>query len=106
MLAMMPREHHYYVYILSNRSRTLYVGVTNKLLFRVEQHRNGEFEGFTKKYNIHRLVYFERFQYVGNAIAREKEIKGWLRGKKIALIVEENPTWEDLFPGLVRAARS
>jgi putative endonuclease len=103
---MMPREHHYYVYILSNKSRTLYVGVTNKLLFRVEQHRNGEFEGFTKRYNIHRLVYFERFQYVQNAIAREKEIKGWLRAKKIALIEAENPTWEDLFPGLVRAAKS
>ncbi len=106
MLAIMPREHHYYVYILSNKPRTLYVGVTNKLLFRVEQHRNGEFEGFTKKYNIHRLVYFERFQHVGNAIAREKEIKGWLREKKIALITEENPTWEDLFPGLVRGATS
>jgi len=106
MLAIMPREHHYYVYILFNKSRTLYVGVTNKLLFRVEQHRNGEFEGFTKKYNIHRLVYFERFQYVGNAIAREKEIKGWLRARKIALIEEENPTWEDLFPSLVRGAAS
>ena len=106
MLPMMPREHHYYVYILSNKSRTLYVGVTNKLQFRVEQHRNGEFEGFTKRYNVHRLVYFERFQYVQNAIAREKEIKGWLREKKIALIVVENPTWEDLFPELVRAATS
>jgi putative endonuclease len=102
----MPREHHYYAYILSNNSRTLYVGVTNQLLVRVEQHRAGEFEGFTKKYNIHRLVYFERFQYVGNAIAREKQIKGWLRARKIALIEEENPTWEDLFPSLVRGAAS
>ena len=86
MLPNMAREHQYYMYILSSRSRTLYVGVTNKLLHRVEQHRRGEFDGFTKKYNIHRLVYFERFQYVGNAIAREKEIKGWLREKKMALI--------------------
>ena len=97
MLATMPREHHYYVYILSNKSRTLYVGVTNNLLSRVEQHRNGELEGFTKRYNIHRLVYFERFKYIGNAITREKELKGWLREKKIALIEAENPTWEDLY---------
>ena len=100
MLASMPREHHYYVYILANKSRRLYVGVTNKLLIRIEQHRNGEFEGFTKRYNIHRLVYFDRFQYVGNAIAREKEIKGWLREKKVALIEAQNPTWEDLYLSL------
>jgi len=100
----MIREHNYFVYIVSNKTRTLYVGVTNKLLFRVEQHRSGELEGFTKRYKIHRLVYFERFQYVVNAITREKQIKGWLRAKKIALIEEGNPTWEDLFPALVRGA--
>ncbi len=98
----MPREHRYYVYILSSKSRTLYVGVTNDLFHRIEQHRNGELDGFTKKYKIHRLVYFERFQYVDNAIAREKELKGWLRDKKIALINEQNPTWEDIYPLLLR----
>ena len=103
MLATMPREHHYYVYILANKSRRLYIGVTNKLLTRVEQHRSGEQEGFTKRYNIHRLVYFERFQYIGNAITREKALKGWLREKKIALIEAENPTWEDLYLELTGA---
>jgi putative endonuclease len=97
MLSEMPQEHHYYVYILSSRSRQLYVGVTNDLLRRVEEHRTGEQDGFTAKYKIHRLVYFEKFQYIGNAIAREKQIKGWLRAKKVALIEEGNPAWEDLY---------
>ena len=101
MLATMPRDYDYFVYILSSRSRTLYVGVTSRLVARVTEHRNGECDGFTKKYRVHRLVYFERFQYVGNAIAREKEIKGWLREKKVALITAFNPTWEDLYLGFV-----
>jgi putative endonuclease len=99
----MPRDHHYYVYILASRSRTLYVGVTSRLIFRVAQHRSGELGGFTSKYKIHRLVYFERFQYIGNAIAREKELKGWLREKKVALITAANPTWEDLYVEMVRS---
>ena len=101
MLTTMPKEHRYFVYIVSSKSRTIYIGVMNDLLARVEQHRTGEYDGFTKKYKIQRLVYFERFQYVGNAIAREKELKGWLREKKIALIVAENPTWEDLYVEMV-----
>ena len=104
MLATMPREHHYYVYILANKSRRLYIGVTNKLLTRVEQHRSGEQQGFTQRYNIHRLVYFERFQYIGNAITREKELKGWLREKKVALISAANPTWEDRYMEYITAA--
>jgi len=68
----------------------------------VEQHRSGVFDGFTKKYKIHRLVYFERFQYINNAIAREKQLKGWLRERKLALIVEQNPTWEDIYPRMLR----
>jgi putative endonuclease len=103
MLAIMQKDHHYYVYILSSRSRTLYIGVTKRLVFRIDQHRSGELGGFTSKYKIHRLVYFERFQYIGNAIAREKELKGWLREKKVALISAENPTWEDLYPTLIFA---
>jgi len=98
----MRKEHEYYVYILSNKSRTLYIGVTNGLFHRVEQHRHGVFDGFTKKYKIHRLVYFERFQYIDNAIAREKQLKGWRRERKIALIEEQNPTWEDIYPLMLR----
>ena len=97
MLATMPKEHHYYIYIVASRSRTLYIGVTNNLSARISDHREGTLDGFTKKYRIHRLVYFERFQYIGNAIAREKELKGWLREKKVALITAANPTWEDLY---------
>jgi putative endonuclease len=100
----MPKEHHYYVYIVASRSRTLYIGVTNKLIFRVTEHREGTLDGFTKKYRIHRLVYFEHFNYIDNAIAREKELKGWLREKKVALITEANPTWEDLYVEMVTPA--
>jgi len=81
---------------MSNRSKSLYIGVTNNLLRRVWEHKKGVGSEFCKHYKIDRLVYFERFQYVGNAIAREKQIKGLLRIKKIALIVAQNPTWRDL----------
>lgn len=91
----MPREKKYYVYILASKSRVLYVGVTGSLTARVMQHKSGE-EGFTAKYRITRLVYYETFQYVNSAIARETEIKAWRREKKVALIAAENATWEDL----------
>ncbi len=100
MLATMSGEFHFYVYLLASRSRTSYCGVTNDLLRRVEEHRSGEYDGFTAKYRIHRLVYYEHFQYVSTAVAREKEIKGWLRPRKITLIEADNPTWLDLYPGL------
>jgi putative endonuclease len=90
------REHHYYVYIMTNRSKTLYTGVTNNLLRRVCEHKQGGGSSFCAHYRLDRLVYFERFQYVGNAITREKQIKGLLRIKKIALIVGQNPAWRDL----------
>jgi putative endonuclease len=93
--AAMPREHHYYVYILSSRSRTLYIGVTNNLSARVREHREGKGNSFTKRYAIHRLVYFQRFKYINNAIAREKFLKHFTREEKLALITESNPTWED-----------
>ena len=86
----------YYVYIVASRSRTLYTGVTNDLVRRIGQHREGSISGFTKTYHIHRLVHVEPFGNVRGAIAREKQIKGWLRTKKIALIEATNPTWEDL----------
>jgi putative endonuclease len=88
--------HEYYVYIMASKSRTLYVGMTGDLLQRAFQHKNGLCDGFTKKYNITRLVYFESTSSVHEAIAREKQIKGWLRSKKVALIESQNPTWEDL----------
>ncbi len=86
----------YFVYIMTNRSKTLYTGVTNNLMRRVREHKEGTASQFTKKYKLDRLVYFERFEDIHNAIEREKSIKGWLRIKKIALVVSINPTWRDL----------
>ena len=86
----------YYVYILASKSRVLYIGITNNLWRRVWEHKNDALPGFTSKYRVHRLVYYETFKYVGNAIAREKCLKGWLREKKVALIRSANPTWKIL----------
>jgi putative endonuclease len=86
----------YYVYIMTNKSRTLYTGVTNNLERRVYEHKNKLVAGFTAKYNIQFLVYYEAGSDINSAIAREKEIKGWLRKKKIALIDSANPQWKDL----------
>ena len=92
----MPRANQYYVYIMTNKSGTLYVGLTNNLKERVRQHKNKLVEGFTRKYNIDRLAYFETFSDINSAIAREKTIKGWLRKKKLNLINSINPHWRDL----------
>ena len=81
---------------MTHRSRTLYTGVTNDLKRRVYEHKNKLINGFTKKYNITKLVYYEATNEVTSAIVREKQIKGWLRRKKIALIESANPQWEDL----------
>ncbi|RJR41468.1 MAG: GIY-YIG nuclease family protein [Deltaproteobacteria bacterium] len=86
----------YSVYILTNKSGTLYVGVTNDLERRMSEHKNALVEGFTKKYKINRLMYYETYNDVHDAIDREKQIKGWRRDKKIALIEEDNPRWQDL----------
>jgi putative endonuclease len=86
----------YFVYIMSSPTGTLYTGVTSELQRRVYQHKHKLIIGFTQKYNVTRLVYFETFGDVRDAIAREKQIKGWLRRKKIALIESTNPTWKDL----------
>ena len=96
---MSRREYHFYVYILASRSRTLYIGLTNNIFARIAQHRESRCGTFTARYNIHRLVYYEEFAYVNNAIARENELKDWNRAKKIALIEQNNPTWEDLADG-------
>ena len=84
---------------MTNKSKTLYVGMTNNIKKRVYEHKNKLIEGFTKKYNITRLIYVETFSYVRSAIAREKTIKGWLRKKKIVLIEKQNPQWKDLSEG-------
>ncbi len=94
-------EKHYFVYLLSNDwKNVVYVGVTNNLARRVYEHRNGLVEGFTKKYRVKNLVYFEQTTDVLSAIAREKEIKGWKRFKKNILINTMNPAWRDLSPEL------
>jgi putative endonuclease len=84
---------------MSSKNRVLYVGVTGFLMARVLRHRAGEGGEFTRRYLVHRLVYFESFHNVGDAIARETAIKKWRREKKVALIEERNPTWEDLAEG-------
>ena len=89
----------YFVYILANRSRTLYIGVTNDIHRRVLDHRLGTASAFTRRYMIRRLVHVESTTDVRVAIAREKQIKGWLRTKKIALIETANPEWTDLAAG-------
>ncbi|MEE9235930.1 MAG: GIY-YIG nuclease family protein [Candidatus Acidoferrales bacterium] len=86
----------FYVYILSNESRMLYIGITNNLIRRVLEHKNKQVPGFTKKYNLTRLVYYESTFDVRAAIRHEKQLKGWLRAKKIALIKSVNPQWKDL----------
>ena len=86
----------YYVYILTSSTGTLYTGITNNLEKRVYQHKHKLLPGFTAKYNVNRLVYYEETDDVNTAITREKQIKGWVRRKKIALIESHNPKWQDL----------
>ena len=90
----------YYIYIMASRSRVLYTGVTNDLARRVNEHKQGLITGFTSRYRVSRLVHFEEFADIRDAIAREKEIKGWKRSRKTSLIERRNPTWEDLAESL------
>ncbi|MDN5941071.1 MAG: GIY-YIG nuclease family protein [Nitrospira sp.] len=91
------REHQYFVYLLTNwNNRVMYVGMTSDLVRRLYEHRTGAVKGFTEKYNVHKLVYFEETGDVHAAIAREKEIKKWRREKKNALVIQANPQWRDL----------
>jgi putative endonuclease len=90
------RDHQYFVYIMSSRSGTLYIGITNSIDRRAQQHKRGEIEGFSSKYHCDRLVSYESYDDVHKAIGREKQLKGWRRSKKIALIESKNPRWEDL----------
>jgi putative endonuclease len=95
----MPKQRTYYVYIMASKGRVLYVGVTGFLMSRILRHCSGKGGTFTRTYKAHRLVYFQSFHNIGDAIARETEIKNWRREKKLALIEERNPTWEDLAEG-------
>ena len=95
----------YYVYIMTNNSGTLYVGVTNNLERRAAEHRQGTGEGFTAKYKMTRLVYYEVTSDVRSALEREKEIKRWVRRRKIALIASANPYWRDLGVAFVAGGR-
>jgi putative endonuclease len=96
-----PRNH-YYVYILTTaKNSALYTGVTNDLIRRVYEHRHDLIEGFTKRYKVHKLVYYDFVEDVMAAIAREKQIKSWKRQKKIDLINTFNPDWHDLFDELI-----
>jgi putative endonuclease len=92
----------YYVYIIaSKRNGTLYIGVTNDLIHRIAEHKNGLVEGFSKRYKINRLVYYEETGDITSAIVREKRLKKWRRAWKLRLIEEENPDWRDLYQDLV-----
>ena len=94
---MYPRkEFHFWVYVMASRSLQLYIGITNNLQRRVAEHKAYRSGSYTARYKIDRLVYFEHFQYVRNAIQRETELKDWNRARKLSLIVAKNPTWIDL----------
>ncbi|MCG2713463.1 MAG: GIY-YIG nuclease family protein [Candidatus Omnitrophica bacterium] len=95
-------EQKGYVYILTNTNNTvLYTGVTSNLVKRVYEHKNKEVRGFTEKYNLHKLIYYEIFEDMINAIMREKQIKGWLRSKKVSLIEKVNLDWVDLYLSII-----
>ena len=91
-----PRDHKYWVYIMSSVTGTLYIGITSDFYKRVFEHKAGEIEGFSAVYKCVRLVYYESFDDVSKAISREKQLKRWRREKKIALIEKMNPRWQDL----------
>ena len=87
----------YYTYILTNKNDTvMYIGVTNDLKRRLYEHKSKQVDGFTKKYNVYKLVYFEKYSDIDNAIAREKQLKHWVRSKKNLLVETQNPNWDDL----------
>jgi putative endonuclease len=93
------REHNYRVYFMASKSRVLYIGLTSNLERRVWEHQHDLIDGFSMRYRCHRLVYYESFDRVENAIAREKQLKRWNRTKKVWLIERANPSWEDLSAG-------
>ncbi len=96
---LVMKIHIYYVYILTTKNnKVLYVGVTNDLVRRVNEHKKGLHEGFTKRYHVNKLIYFEIYDYIEHAIAREKQIKAYSRDKKLNLINLKNSQWNELDP--------
>ncbi len=91
----------YYVYIVGNSKPTLYIGVTNNLVKRIWEHKNNLVDGFTKIYNTHKLLYYEVYENINNAIEREKQLKHWERKWKLELIEKTNPKFEDLYQGIL-----
>ena len=103
----MNRHKQYYVYLLTNQSNhVLYIGVINDLVRRMYEHRDKLADGFTKKYNVNKLVYFEETDDINSALSREKQLKNWHRDWKINLITEANPQWKDLGEDIVDAETS
>ena len=98
---MSDRQHNYWTYIMASVSRVIYVGVTNDLERRVWEHKEKLVDGFTKKYGVHSLVYYEETDSIDSAIAREKQLKKWSRAWKIRLVEKVNPVWRDLYPDLL-----
>ena len=98
---MSGKTYVYYVYLASRRNGTLYVGVTNDLVRRVTEHRDHAVPGFTKRYHVSQLMWFETHGFIHEAIAREKQIKAWKRAWKIELFRETNPDWTDLYPSII-----
>ena len=97
------RDHNYYVYVLTNwNNKVMYIGMTNDLTRRISEHVNKTLDGFTSKYNVHKLVYFEYTNDVNAAIKREKEIKKWRREKKNSLVSAKNPEWKDLTETIIK----
>ena len=97
----MTMKKHYVYILASKRNGTLYIGVTNDLIRRVYEHKNDLIDGFTKKYGVHRLVYYEQYDDVVNAIQREKRLKKWNRQWKIELFGKDNPEWKDIYLQLI-----
>ena len=93
---------NYYIYIMANKTNTtIYIGITSDIIKRVWEHKNKVIDGFTKRYNVNKLVYYEETTDVNSAIAREKQLKGWNRAKKNKLIESTNPNWDDLYDGIL-----
>ena len=97
----MFKEYEYFVYIMASISRILYIGVTNNIYRRSLEHKQGLNKGFTQKYNCHKLVYYESYNDIYDAISREKQLKRWHRDWKINLVEEDNPNWRDLFDDFI-----
>jgi putative endonuclease len=98
----MPRDYNFWVYIVTNTNHSvLYIGMTNDLARRVSEHRSGEIVGFTSIYHCRRLLYYEHYGHVQDAIARETQLKKWSRSKKVGLIATMNPRWDDLAPAIL-----